>query len=82
VGVDYALVDIPQTRVDGKIFVAGTKWAQPNEADFKKRIVKFRSSPLVPKEWAQDLSDKCQKTFSREAILKKYASLTDALDLR
>ncbi len=82
VGVDYALVDIPQTRVDGKIFVAGTKWAQPNEADFKKRIVKFRSSPLVPKEWAQDLSNKCQKTFSREAILKKYASLTDALDLR
>lgn len=82
VGVDYTLVDIPQTRVDGKIFVSGTKWAQPNEADFKKRIVKFRSSALVPKEWAQELSDKCQKTFSREAILKKYASLTDALDLR
>jgi glycosyltransferase involved in cell wall biosynthesis len=82
VGVDYTLIDIPQTRVDGKIFVAGTKWAQPNEADFKKRIIKFRSSSLVPKEWSQDLAAKCKMTFSREAILKKYASLTDALELR
>jgi glycosyltransferase involved in cell wall biosynthesis len=82
VGVDYTLVDIPPTRVDGKIFIAGTKWAQPSELDFKKRIVKFRSSSQVPKEWAQELSVKCRETFSREAILKQYASLTDALELR
>ncbi len=82
VGVDYTLIDIPQTRIDGKIFVAGTKWAQPLEADFKKKITKFRSSSFVPKQWAQDLSKKCKENFSREAILMQYASLTDALDLR
>ncbi len=82
IGVDYTLVDIPPTRVDGKIFIAGTKWAQPSELDFKKRIAKFRTSSQVPKEWSQDLAVKCRETFSREAILKQYASLTDALELR
>jgi glycosyltransferase involved in cell wall biosynthesis len=80
--VDFTLIDIPATRVDNSIFVAGTKWAQPIEADFKKRLTKFKESHITPRQWAEELSVKCQKSFSRTAILDNYAKLTDALEIR
>jgi len=80
--VDFTLVDIPPTRIDNNIFMQGTKWAQPIEADFKKRLSKFKDSYVTPKQWAEELSIKCQKTFSRSAILDNYAKLTDALEIR
>jgi glycosyltransferase involved in cell wall biosynthesis len=80
--VDFTLVDIPATRVDNNIFMAGTKWAQPLEADFKKRLAKFKESYITPRQWAEELAVKCQKTFSRSAILDNYAKLTDALGIR
>jgi glycosyltransferase involved in cell wall biosynthesis len=81
VGIDYTLVDIPATRIDDRIFVKGTKWAQPLEADYKKRVVKFRHSPDIPSGWARELKEKCKEHFSRESILKKYQSLTRELGL-
>ena len=53
--VDYDLIDVPPTRVDGRIFVEGARWARPNEADFKKKIKKFKDSSSIPKEWARAL---------------------------
>lgn len=80
--VDYTLIDIPASKVDGNIFVANTKWAQPLEADFKKRLQKFRSSYDAPKQWAHELSKKCIEKFSREAILKQYNDLVIELEIK
>jgi hypothetical protein len=38
------------------------------EADFKKKVRKFKSSSEVPKEWAQELSKKLKQTHSPSAI--------------
>lgn len=81
VGVDYTLINIPQSRVDNRIFVNGTKWAQPIESDYKKRIQKFRSNYEVPLTWAKSLSEKCAEKFSKKAILEKYQDLTNNLGL-
>lgn len=82
VAIDYTLVDIPASKIDNNIFVSNTKWAQPLEADFKKRLQKFRSSYETPKQWARELSQKCIEKFSKNAILKQYDDLVNNLELR
>ena len=81
VGIDYTLVDIPSTRIDDRIFVKGTKWAQPLEDDYKRRVLKFRNGSDIPASWAKELKEKCKKHFSRDAILQQYQNLTKELDL-
>jgi hypothetical protein len=58
--------------VSSFLWVENAKWADPIESDFKKRLSKFRSSYLVPKEWSTALSEKCKEKFSRSAIEKDY----------
>jgi len=72
VAIDYDLTVIPDSKIDKRIFVAGARWANPKEADFKKRLLKFRSSPDTPKEWAINLSQKCKDKYSRSNIEKCY----------
>jgi glycosyltransferase involved in cell wall biosynthesis len=72
VGVEYDAVEIPKDRVDNRIFIEGAKWVNPRESDFKKRVLKFRSSYMTPKEWARDLSTKCKENFSRQKIEIDY----------
>lgn len=74
IAVDYNLIELPKEKIDNRIFVPNAKWADPSESDFKKRITKFRSSYLVPKEWSTALSEKCKEKFSRNAIEKDYSS--------
>lgn len=79
VGVEFDLVDVPSHKIDKRIFVENTQWANPREADFKKRLQKFRSSFSVPKEWAIDLSKKCKDHFSRETIQKQYLETIESV---
>jgi glycosyltransferase involved in cell wall biosynthesis len=79
ISIDYDLVDVPKQRVDGKIFVAGSRWARPNEADFKKKIKKFRDSSTTPKEWARDLQTSLVESHSQKAIEKKYDDLFEGV---
>ena len=46
--IDSNLVEIPESRSDGRIFIRGTKWANPSEESFKKKIKKFRESHETP----------------------------------
>lgn len=72
VSVFYQLGDVHPSRIDGKIFVKGSRWANPSEEDAKKRLLKFRSSPTTPKEWATALAPVIQKSYSFEAISRCY----------
>jgi glycosyltransferase involved in cell wall biosynthesis len=74
--VDYSLVPVHQSRIDGQIFVQGSKWAQPDEADFKKVIRNFKHNPTVGKQWASDLQKKVLEKFSFEAVSKLYDEAT------
>jgi len=72
ISVDYRLVDIHESRVDNRIFMPGSKWAEANEGDFKRRISKFRKSSAIPTQWAQELSENIRSNFSHRAISKIY----------
>jgi len=75
VGIDYNLVDVPEMKIDGRIFVNETRWANPSEIDFKKKIKKFRQKHTIPKQWANDLGIKIREEYSKNAIMKKYESV-------
>jgi glycosyltransferase involved in cell wall biosynthesis len=70
---------IPTSRVDGRIFVEGVSWADPSEADFKKKIKKFRESHIVPKGWATDLAKICRTRYTRDKIIEDYQGLFNEL---
>ncbi len=80
ISIYYQLGEVHKSRVDNKIFMAGSRWANPSEEDFKKRITKFRSSFATPKEWALSLQEQLQKLYSFEQISKRYdAALTEVM---
>lgn len=72
VNVDFELKEIDPTRVDNKIFMKGSRWAEVVEDDFKKRIKKFKDSSSVPREWALELQKKVRSDFSFEAVARKW----------
>ena len=60
------------SRVDGSIFIEGTKWANVLEEDFKKKLTTFYEKPDLPKSWALELSEKVKESYSFKAISTKY----------
>jgi len=70
--IDYDIVDVPVEKIDNRIFIAGAKWADAHEKDFKKKILKFRRKPDVPEAWAHDLSEKIIANYSSKAIGEIY----------
>jgi glycosyltransferase involved in cell wall biosynthesis len=78
IAVDQTVADIPESRVDGQIFLKGMKWAMPNEADAKRRMRKFYEASQMPQQWAKDLSIKIKERYSFEAVASIYShSLND-----
>ena len=72
IAVDRILAEIPDSRVDGQIFLKGMKWANTVEMDAKRRLVKFYESPDMPRTWAKALQEKIQTTLCFSAVAEKY----------
>jgi glycosyltransferase involved in cell wall biosynthesis len=70
--IDNKLSPVHPSRVDDKIFVAGSRWAEPLEDDFKKKIAKFKSSPTLPREWAIEGSNLIKEKYGFSEIAKMY----------
>lgn len=75
VKVDYKLSNIHPSRVDNKIFFPEMRWANPNEADAKKKLKKFYRSPGMPQNWAKELATKLQESHSFAAISDRYSEV-------
>ena len=73
--LDYQLKDVTQEKIDDKIFMKGSKWAEVNESDFRKKVRKFKEKSSTPKQWAKELSSKLVDDFSFESISKQYDEL-------
>lgn len=69
---EYDLNTIHDSRVDDKIWIRGSKWAEVREADFKRKLRKFYNSSLAPKQWADELAKKLRVTHSPAAIDEIY----------
>jgi glycosyltransferase involved in cell wall biosynthesis len=79
IDVNYSLNEIHPTRVDNKIFMKGSKWAIASEEDFKKKVLKFKSSSSIPKEWAKSLQEKILEKYSIEIVKSMYNEVTKDL---
>jgi glycosyltransferase involved in cell wall biosynthesis len=77
VSVTYQLGEIHPSRIDGRIFVQGSRWANASEEDFKKRVLKFRNNNDIPREWAAELGQRLRITHSFESISRLYDELLD-----
>ena len=69
---EYDLTQIHETRHDGNIWMQGSKWAEVREQDFKRKLRKFKTSHITPKEWAAELSKKLVVSHSPAAIDEEY----------
>lgn len=72
VSIYYQLGEVHPSRVDGRIFVQGSRWANPSEQDFKKRATKFYESSSIPKSWALDLQKTIVELYNFDKICKTY----------
>lgn len=77
--IPYTLAPVHSSRIDGKIFMQGARWAHPSEDEFKKKIAKFRNSSTIPLEWAHELKNKIIEKYSIESIMKLYNEYTSDL---
>lgn len=77
IDVDYKLLNIHESRVDNQIFMEGSRWAEPSEDHFKRRLKKFYEKSDAPKQWAKELSEKLRETHSIESIFDHYNSVWD-----
>lgn len=75
IAVDQVLAEIPESRVDGQIFVKAAKWAMPVEIDAKRRLKKFYESSQIPQQWAKDLAEKVRENFSFAKVAEQYTKL-------
>jgi len=72
IGVNYDLVQVHASRIDNKIFMNDSKWAEPLEDDFKKKIIKFKNSSSLPKKWAVEGSKKIIEFYNHNSVSKIY----------
>jgi glycosyltransferase involved in cell wall biosynthesis len=68
IDLSYTLSPIPKEKVDNKIWISGTQWAEVDEDNFKKRMIKFKEKPEIPEKWAKDLQIKLKDQYSYKAI--------------
>jgi len=64
VAVDFDLAPIPESCVWKDVMDAGTKWANPKEADAKLKMAKLLLSYDKPKEWAVELAKHITSNFN------------------
>jgi len=69
---EYDLVDVHESRIDGSIFVKGSRWAQPIEQDVKKRLKKIKDSYSIPVEWAKAGAKTLADNLNPESVYKIY----------
>ena len=69
--VDYTLDLIHKSRVDGKIFLEGAKWAHVSETSARRKMRKFYQKPSMPSHRAKEASRRIKRDFSFEAISKE-----------
>ena len=77
--LDYDMIDVPPQKIDGRVWVQGTKWCHVREASFKKRVLKFRKSSRLPTEWAQEAAPKISEEFSLSSVMEEYNKVWENL---
>ena len=70
--LNYRLNNVPENRMDNRIFVKGAQWAHVIEEDVIKKMKKLHESYDIPKRWASDLQVQILKNYNFEKIQKIF----------
>jgi glycosyltransferase involved in cell wall biosynthesis len=77
--INYKMIEIPENKVDNRIFLQNMRWAEPIEEDFKKKVLKLRNKYSIPEQWAKELSKSVKSKFSASAITLMYDNMLNEL---
>lgn len=77
--LDYKMSTIPAGRVDNRIFMQNSMWAEVDEITFKQGLGKFLKKRLYYKENCKKNREYILKTFSQNAVEKLYQDFMDNL---
>ena len=70
--LNYKLKEIPKSRIDERIFIKGSRWAEVESEDFKCKIRQVFQEYKSYKKKAQRMQTNIRSNFSREAVFEKY----------
>ena len=79
--VKYNLIDIPKTKVDNRIFIEGTKWANPDLNDLSKKMLSAYHDYDNYKKNAIQLSKNVVENFNSKKIKKLYNEIEEEIFL-
>ena len=71
-GVDYDMVQIPDQKIDERIFYKGFKWADPRKESFISCLQKLNSNYDEHKCVAKELSVLVRNQFNKEQVMQLY----------
>ena len=73
--VDYDMKKILPERVDGRIFVENTSWAEPRKDSFKKQLRYLRENYKKSLDKAASLRKNVKGNFTKQKVCKKYEKI-------
>lgn len=73
--LDYELKEVDKVKIDNNIFVIGSKWAEVNENDFKKKAKDFYKNRKGIQSKSNKLAEKIKQNYSFDAISEQYTKL-------
>ena len=75
--VNYELCEISNSRADGRIFVPGSRWANPEEKHFKNCLKSMLKNLSNKRKAASHLQMEIQRKYSQAAIESLYDSFLE-----
>ena len=73
--IDHEMVDVHPSRIDGRVFIPGARWANPKQESFNTRLTKFRKASDLPTQWAEKAAPLLREKFSLNTIMQQYNTL-------
>lgn len=72
--VDYQLVNVPDEKIDNRIFVKDTRWAEADKNSFFTKIDEVYNNYSLQKQNASQIQENIRKNYSKKAITRTYTS--------
>jgi ADP-heptose:LPS heptosyltransferase len=72
ISFDYNLKDIPEVAVWENILIKGSRWAEVQEDDVKKKLKKYSQASSLPKQWASDLKQAIENKYNVKETKKIF----------
>jgi glycosyltransferase involved in cell wall biosynthesis len=82
VKVDYNLKNIDKTRIDNRVFVEGTKWADVLESSYKRAMIDVYTNIDDHKKTAMSLRKEIRKEYSKSKIVSLYNNFFNSLKFK